>query len=206
MAPGSPGAIVLLGSLATRLACVSEYAEHVPALGTVVDQERGSLPFALIHGESLIACAGWALGDSGVTPVDFSVTWTGIQAAEEPFVLHDVLCPMAPASFLASCLATAVETDTVVIGFRPVTDTVKEVAGGFVGATVDRSTLRQIASPIVLPAAVVAALDDLPSHDFVVLATALAERFPVTWVEAPPQARRVSTADELLVLEALTLR
>ena len=185
---------------------MSEYAEHVPALGTVVDHDRGSLPYALIHGESLVACASWALGDSGVTPVDYAVTWTGIQAAEEPFVLHDVLCPMTPASFLASCLVTAVETDTVVIGFRPVTDTVKQVADGFVGATVDRSTLRQIASPIVLPASVVAGLDDLPSHDFVALATALAERFPVTWVEAPPEARRVSTADELLVLEGLTAR
>ena len=28
-----------------------------PALGSVIDEGRGSLPFALIHGEALVACA-----------------------------------------------------------------------------------------------------------------------------------------------------
>ena len=32
-------------------------------MGAVVGDDRGSLPFALIHGESLVACASWALGD-----------------------------------------------------------------------------------------------------------------------------------------------
>jgi len=183
---------------------MSEY--DGPALGMVVDQGRGSLPYSLIHGESLIACAAWGLGDSGVTPIDFSTEWAGVVDSGEPFVLHDALCPLAPASFISQCLAVAVESDTVVIGFRPVTDTVKQVADGIVGGTVDRTTLRAIASPIVLPARVVAELDAVPSYDFVELASALDARFPVTWVEAPSEARRVSTADELLVLEALTAR
>lgn len=174
------------------------------ALGMVVDQDRGSLPYALIHGESLIACAAWGLGDSGVTPIDFSTAWAGVVDAAEPFVLHDTLCPMTPASFISQCLATAVAADSVVIGFRPVTDTVKEVAHGFVGATVDRSTLRQVASPIVLPASVVVALDSIPTWDFPALAAELAERFPVLWVEAPPTARRVSSPDDVRLLEALT--
>jgi 2-C-methyl-D-erythritol 4-phosphate cytidylyltransferase len=185
---------------------VSEYDEPAPALGMVVDEGRGSLPYSLLHGESLIACASWALGDSGVTPVDFSVSWAGIKAADEPFVLHDVLCPMTPASFLGECLAAAVESDSVVIGFRTVTDTVKVVTDGFVGDTVDRATLRSVASPIVLPASVVAELDDLPSRDFVELAHALEARFPVTWLEAPPEARRIGSLDDLKVLEALTAR
>ena len=44
--------------------------ELPPALGVVLDEDRGSLPYALIHGEALVACAAWALGDAGVTPVD----------------------------------------------------------------------------------------------------------------------------------------
>ena len=44
--------------------------EPPPALGIVLDQDRGSLPYALIHGEALVACAAWALGDAGVTPLD----------------------------------------------------------------------------------------------------------------------------------------
>jgi len=179
--------------------------EPEPALGTVVDQDRGSLPYALIHGESLVACASWALGDSGVTPVDFATSWTGIRAGAEPFVLHDVLCPMTPAAFIAACVARAVETDQVVVAFRPVTDTVKTVSpDGFVGATLDRTGLRVVASPIVLPASVVEALTDLPSYDFVALVEALAARFPIEYVEAPPEARRISSEAELRVLEALT--
>lgn len=33
--------------------------EPTPSLGTVVDEGRGSLPYLLIHGESLVACAAW---------------------------------------------------------------------------------------------------------------------------------------------------
>ena len=80
-------------------------AELPPALGLVVDEGRGSLPFALIHGEALVACAAWALGEAGVTPVDLGTAWAGAARAEEPFVLHDALCPMTPAAFIAACVA-----------------------------------------------------------------------------------------------------
>ena len=35
--------------------------EPPPALGAVIEEGRGSLPFALIHGEALVACAGVTL-------------------------------------------------------------------------------------------------------------------------------------------------
>lgn len=175
-----------------------------PALGAVVEEGRGHLPFALIHGEALVACAAWALGDSGVMPVDLGTEWAGLVDADEPFVLHDALCPMTPASFIAECVAAAVEGDTVVVGVRPVTDTVKRVEEGFVGDTVDRSSLVSIASPVVLPANVVTALDALPSLDFTELVTALQARFPVQLREAPPEARRVATDEDIRLLEALT--
>jgi 2-C-methyl-D-erythritol 4-phosphate cytidylyltransferase len=171
------------------------------------------LPYALIHGESLIACASWALGDAGVTAVDYATTWTGIRAAGEPFVFHDVLCPMAPASFIGACVARAVASDAVVVAFRPVTDTVKVLADrpadgpadGFVGETVDRASVKAVASPIVLPASVVAALAECPSYDFVELVEALSGRFTIEYVEAPTEARRISSEAELRVLELLTV-
>ncbi|MBB6628578.1 2-C-methyl-D-erythritol 4-phosphate cytidylyltransferase [Nocardioides sp. KIGAM211] len=185
--------------------------ESPPALGSVVEQDRGSLPFALVHGEALVACASWALGDAGVLAVDVGTEWAGLVDAEEPFVLHDALCPMTPASFIAACVTAAVEHDRVVVGVRPVTDTVKHVgpdgdADGpvLVGATVDRSTLAAVVSPIVLPASVVAALDGLPTLDFADLVAALAERFPVELLGAPAEARRVGSADDVRLLEALT--
>jgi 2-C-methyl-D-erythritol 4-phosphate cytidylyltransferase len=178
--------------------------DQPPALGAVIEQGRGSLPFTLIHGEALVACAAWALGESGVTPIDLGTEWAGLVDGGEPFVLHDSLCPMTPASFIAECLVRAVERDTVVVGVRPVTDTVKVVRAGVVGETVDRETLRTIASPVVLPARVVAELDALPSLDFAELVRALETGFGVEYAEAPTSARRVTSADDVTVLEALT--
>lgn len=187
---------------------IDETAEVPPALGFVADDGRGSLPFALIHGEALVAAATWSLGESGVTPVDFTSSWEGMVAAEEPLVLHDSLCPMTPPAFIAHCVSTALAREAVVVGVRPVTDTVKNLAiedgVPVLGATIDRTSLVSVASPIVLPPAVVAALDDWPSGDFAEIAGALARRFPVVSVEAPPVGRRVASEDDVRLLEALS--
>jgi len=182
---------------------MTEY-ERTPALGAVVEADRGSLPFALIHGEALVACATWALSEAGVVPVDFTTPWEAIAEAEEPFVLHDPLCPMTPAEFLARCVQTAVERDAVVVAVRPVTDTVKTVADGLVGDTIDRSDLVEVASPIVLPPAIVEQFGQAPAGDFAALAAELAARFPVVLLEAPAEGRRVADLDDVRLLEALT--
>ena len=170
----------------------------------MVETGRGGLPFALIHGEALVACAAWALGQAEIFVVDLGTGWEAIVDAGAPFVLHDALCPMTPPEFLAECVAHAAERSAVTVGVRPVTDTVKELRDGVVGATIDRSALLQVVSPVVLPAAVVAALDGLPTTDFAALVAALAERFPVETLEAPAEARRVADESDLRVLEALT--
>jgi 2-C-methyl-D-erythritol 4-phosphate cytidylyltransferase len=92
----------------------------------------------------------------------------------------------------------------VVVGVRPVTDTVKVLEDGRLGGTVDRSGLVVVCSPVVLPAAVVAELDSTPDLDFAALVEALAGRFPVERVEAPPEARRVGSDDDVALLAALT--
>jgi 2-C-methyl-D-erythritol 4-phosphate cytidylyltransferase len=178
--------------------------EPPAALGTVVDEDRGRLPYALIHGEALVAAAAWALGEAGVTPVDTGTPWRAIAEAGEPFVLHDALCPMTPPAFVAECVARAVERSCVVVGVRPVTDTVKVVEEGVVGETVDRDGLVTVASPVVLPPSVLEALEEAPASDFVALVADLRRRFPVELVEAPPSARRVGSLEDLRVLEALT--
>jgi 2-C-methyl-D-erythritol 4-phosphate cytidylyltransferase len=181
-----------------------EHLADIPALGTVLDEGRGHLPFALIHGEALVAAAAWALGEAGVTPVDSGTTWEALAGADEPFVLHDPLCPMTPPDFIASCVERAVEQACVVVGVRPVTDTVKVVEDGVVGETLDRDALVAVASPVVLPPDVVAALAGLPTTDLVALVAELRRRFPVELVEAPPAARRVGSEEDVRVLEALT--
>ena len=175
-----------------------------PALGMVLDQDRGSLPYALIHGEALVACAAWALGDAGVTPLDSGITWDAVRRSDEPVVLHDSLCPMTPADFIASCVRRSLADGVVVVGIRPVTDTIKQLADGLVGETVDRSGLVSVVSPVVLPPSVVAALDAEPGSDLVALVARLAPTYPVVLVEAPASARRVSSLEEIALLEALT--
>ena len=119
-------------------------------------------------------------------------------------MLHDPLCPMTPASFITRCVRRAVDQDCVVVGVRPVTDTVKVSGDGHVGATVDRSTLLQVVSPVVLPATAVASVDAPLELDFAALVASLALRMRVETVEAPAEARRIADEAALRVLEALT--
>lgn len=179
--------------------------EHA-ALGVVVETDRGSLPFALLHGEALVTCAAWALGEAGLSQVDLDAPWGAVVEAEEPLLLHDSLCPMTPASFLADCVTRCRESAAVVVGVRPVTDTLKTVSGGAVGETVDREAMLQVTSPVVLPAQVLAELDGLPTSDFAALVAGLATRFPVVTVQAPASGRRVGDEADVRVLEALTSR
>ena len=48
----------------------------------MVESDRGSLPFALVHGEPLVAAAAWAMGEAGVTLVDLGTGWEAVVAAE----------------------------------------------------------------------------------------------------------------------------
>ena len=203
---GGTGAIAKgVGSWPTTVVGMPLEYDVPDALGIVLTDDRGSLPFALIHGEALVAAAAWSLGESGITSVDLGTSWEALVEADEPLVLHDSLCPMTSPEFLADCLIYAVEHDRVVVGVRPVTDTVKRVEGGVVGATLDRESLVRICSPLVLPASVVAALEEAPKiNDLVALVVDLRARFGVHEVTAPPEARRVDSVDDVAVLEALT--
>ena len=185
----------------------------VPASGLVVDEDRGAMPYRLVHGESLVATAAWAVGAAGVDLLDQTTPWEVAVDRGTPLVLHDALCPMTPPDFIARCVEACSMRDVVVVGVRPVTDTVKEVADGRLGTTVDRDALMAVCSPIVLPPAVVA---DVGEHggfawlaaeaglDFAGLLGWLRSSYDVELLDAPPAARRVANDDDLRVLEALT--
>lgn len=173
-------------------------------LGQVPTTGRGSLPFATLDGEPLVALASFALEDAGVELLDFTTAFAAVRDAERPLVLHDPLCPLTPIPFLRKAIALALTDDVVVVGVQPVTDTIKTAPGGVVGETIDREELWTVTSPVVLPAAVVAELDDWPdTDDFPALVTQLRERAEVRFVESPALARRVEDETSLKLLEAL---
>jgi 2-C-methyl-D-erythritol 4-phosphate cytidylyltransferase len=173
-------------------------------LGIVPTEGRGSLPYALVHGESLVAAASWALTTAGAELFDYSVPFESVQDADLPLVLHDPLCPLTPAAFIEQAIEECQQTGAVVVGVRPVTDTVKEYDGATVGATVDREGLVCVTSPVVLPAAVVAALDGLDTDDFAALVADLSRRFPVRHLPAPSLGRRIVGESDLEILVALS--
>ena len=184
--------------------------EEIEAVGVVLDAGRGTLPYALVHGEPLVACAAWSLGEAGVQLLDLGTPWARLAAEDRCLVLHDALCPLAPPAFLAACVQAAEEHDAVVVAARPVTDTVKEIGhGGVVGDVVDRDRLLAVASPLVLPPRVLALMAD-PDLDagpeLADLLALLARTEEVLVVAAPPTARRVHDLDDLRLLEALDPR
>lgn len=190
---------------------MDEWDEEEPAaLGLVPMAGRGALPFALVHGESLLAAASWALTTAGAELYDLAVPWALVQESGRDLVVHDPLCPLTPAEFLTEALALSRRTGAVVVGVRAVTDTVKTVAGTEqdgtlrLGETVDRDDLLAVTSPVVLPAAVVAAMVDPSLDDLPALAGELAGRFPVRHLPAPPLGRRVGSEAEIAVLAALS--
>jgi 2-C-methyl-D-erythritol 4-phosphate cytidylyltransferase len=173
-------------------------------LGWVPVEGRGSLPFALVHGESLVAAASWALGEAGIMLFDASVPFAEVRRSGRALVLHDPLCPLTPVDFLVEAARRCEESGAVVVGFRPVTDTVKRGEGDRLGETVDRADLRAVASPVVVPADVLAGVERLDTSDFPALVAELAEDHEVVWLEAPLLARRVRDEDDLADLEALS--
>ena len=177
----------------------------IEAWGVVPDEGRGSLPYALIHGESLVAAASFALEAADVTLLDPRADLAIVRDEGVPLVLHDPLCPLTPVGFLVEALEYAEAHATIVVGCRPVTDTVKAVSDGGtrLGETVDRSALVEVTSPIVLPPAVVAELAAIPGGDFAALVDEWRTRWPVTMLTAPPEGRRLHDRDEIGVLEAL---
>jgi 2-C-methyl-D-erythritol 4-phosphate cytidylyltransferase len=176
----------------------------VNPLGWVPVGGRGSLPFALVHGESLVAAASWALGEAGITLFDATVGLEEIRASGRDLVLHDPLCPLTPVEFLREAAERCADTGTVVVGFRPVTDTVKERDGVRLGATVDRADLRSVVSPVVVPAAVLAVLPSVQTEDFPRLVASLSQTAELEWLEAPAEARRVADEADIADLEALS--
>ena len=182
--------------------------EAAPPLGLVPVEGRGSLPFALVHGESLLAAASWALGAAGATLYDLAVPFARVREQGLDLVVHDPLCPLVPAWFLAGCLGHRRDAGAepvrvpALVAFRPVTDTIKTVIDERIVDTLDRDRFGIVASPVVFDH------DDggdrpASTADFAALAAWLRERGPVQLRKAPSLGRRVDDPSAVNLLECM---
>jgi 2-C-methyl-D-erythritol 4-phosphate cytidylyltransferase len=130
----------------------------------------------------------------------------------DPVIVHDAARPLVtPEIFAAALRELASHGCDAVIAAAPVTDTIKEAAGGQVVRTLDRSTLWSVQTPQVFRrAALERALAAPP--ELLALATDdawLVERAGgvVRIVAAPPENMKITTPGDLRVAElALGLR
>ena len=130
--------------------------------------------------------------------------WEAVLGRGVPLVVHDPACPLTPAAFIAVTVDRAAVIDRVMVGSRPVTDTIKIAVSGRVGQTVDRDSLILVTSPVVLPMSVVATLVGWPDlSDLAAWVSRLRMQHLVEFVPAPPLGRRVDDESAVRLLEAI---
>ncbi len=125
-------------------------------------------------------------------------------------VLHDGHCPLLPGSAVREAvqLLSAAGPSAVLVGVRPVTDTIKEVVDGAVVGTVDRDALSALASPLVIGADLLDQLaEQLPTAgrlaDLTVVLEALPDSARLLPHEVPSAGRRLIDADDVVLMECL---
>lgn len=133
--------------------------------------------------------------------------WDEVVRRPRPLLVHDPLCPLTEATFLAEVVAAGEDGGVSAAAYRPVTDTVKIVTGGRIRGTVDREQLAALGSPVYVGGEVVRRAADagetLPLADPPALVAWLRARGPLTMVRAPSLARRVDDESAIGLLECV---
>ncbi len=132
----------------------------------------------------------------------------GLDAAGEPaaVAVHDAARALCPSRLFDRCLAALDEVDAAVAAC-PVSDTIKEVSDGVVGATLDRDRLVAVQTPQAFRADVYRRAHETARVDGVVATddAALVERLGVAvhLVDGDERNLKITTPADLLVAEAL---
>ena len=127
-------------------------------------------------------------------------------ATAEIVVVHDGVRPFVTVEEIEQTIAAA-QADGAAILAAPVTDTIKQIAGPAVTKTLDRNTLRRALTPQCFRYELLRqAYQQADVNDpFLTDESALVERLghPVTVVEGSSRNIKITTAEDLVVAEAL---
>ena len=122
-------------------------------VGVVPVEGRGSLPFALLHGESLVAVAVLGAGRGRRRAARLHRRLGGRRRPGGPRSWSTTRCARRPRWPSCARRSAAAADDAVVVG-RPAGDRhrqARSTTAGVLGETVDRAGLLAVASPVVLP-------------------------------------------------------
>jgi len=120
-----------------------------------------------------------------------------LEGRPEFVLVHDAARPLAPVALFERVIARLAMGDPVVVPALEIADTIKEVEGQRVVATLERSRLRAIQTPQGFHYNVLAAVVEAGSEgtDDAVVAERLG--WSVVIVEGTPRARKVTTREDL---------
>ena len=165
----------------------------------------GRCPTRWSTASPLVAAASWALTTAGAELFDFASVRGGPGGRPGARGARPAV-PADPVGFLEDAIEECEQTGAVVVGVRPVTDTMKEYDGPRLGATVDRDDLVCVTSPVVLPATVLASLEDLDTDDLAGLVAALSAAVPGAVPAGPVVGQEDRGEADLEVLAGLSRR
>ena len=124
--------------------------------------------------------------------------WSGRAARAE--LVHDALCPLAPAALLTEVAAGPPER--AVAAYRPVTDTVKTARDDRIEGTIDRDRLGIVVAPVLIPRGLGVG-EPPPPLDLARMVDWLRARTTVDLVRSPSLARRVHDLGSVALLECV---
>jgi hypothetical protein len=152
-----------------------------------------------VEAASLLDRAKLLLSAADIQALDKDTDWHTIAAYPGMLVVVDLYCPKLTPEFVRECVNQCLELALPVVGATGITDTARAIEGGWLGQVYDRTTLRQVCGPIVMPCASAAMLDSPPSGDLACWLQPLLSQ--VCWLEPPLGVRRVAAPIELAVIE-----
>ena len=125
-------------------------------------------------------------------------------------LIHDVARPFTPRSVIRRCIQAMHPGDEAVIAALPASDTVKEVGGGKVARTLDRSRLVLVQTPQGFPRAMLKSVYDreVPADSNPTDEAQLAEAagFHVGWVKGSFLSRKITEPEDWEWAEWVALR